>query len=180
MKSYDYQQRTGVEEISWDRFVALSRELAEKLSQGEITMVVGIARAGLLPATAIACMLRKELYPVRATRRWRDQVVSAAPVWKVDLPANSVEGEVVAVVDEMADSGETLALVAKRVESLGARRVVTAALVSHSWASPRPDYIGLETDAFVIFPWDASVYQDGAWGMHPEIAQGLKLQDSKR
>ena len=90
--------------------------------------------------------------------------------------SSEVAGKVVAVVDEMADSGETLALVAARVRELGAARVVTASLVAHSWADPRPDHAALVTDALVIFPWDKEVLVDGQWQTHPELAAALDAQ----
>lgn len=66
-----------------------------------------------------------------------DVVIHDTPVWKVDV-SPEVAGKVVAVIDEVADSGATLALVADRVRGLGAARVVTASLVAHTWAEPVP------------------------------------------
>ncbi len=175
MQSYDYTHRTGVEEISWPRFAELAATLAERLAAFNVDVIVGIARAGLFPATAVACALRRELYPVRVTRRLNDQITYQQPIWKVDV-SPEVAGKVVAVVDEMADTGESLALVAARVAELGAARTITASLVAHSWAQPRPDVVALTTDALVIFPWDKQVYIDGEWQSHPELAQALRLQ----
>lgn len=176
MKSYDYSQRKGVEEISWERFAGLAATLAERLADNKIEVVVGIARAGLFPATAVACALRKELFPVRITRRVNDQVTFRQPVWKVDV-SKEVAGKRVAVIDEIADTGETLRLVAQRVREQGAAGVVTTCLVSHSWAVPAPDHFALLTDALVIFPWDKQVYQAGQWQVNPELADALKLQN---
>lgn len=176
VRSYDYATRRGVEEISWDGFAALARRLAELLAGEGVEAVVGLARAGLFPATAVACALRCELYPARLTRRVDDVVVCARPEWVVDVAAG-VAGKVVAVVDEIADSGETLALAAERARAQGAARVVTAALVSHSWAAPAPDVAAQISDALVIFPWDREVYAGGAWGLHPEIAAALAQQE---
>jgi uncharacterized protein len=177
MKGYDYSTRKGVEEISWDQFARLAAMLAERLANADIEVVVGIARAGLFPATAVACALRKELFPVRVTRRVNDVVTFQQPIWKVDV-SKEVEGKVVAIIDEIADTGETLRLVGQRVQEQGASRVVTACLVSHSWANPAPDQVALVTDALVIFPWDKQVYQDGKWQSHPELVDALKLQQS--
>ena len=184
MQSYDYAKRTGVDEISWVRFAQLAAELAEKLWPEGIEAVVGIARAGLFPATAVACALPRDLHPIRITRRANDQVAHIHPVWKVDV-SPEVKGRVVAVIDEIADTGETLALVAQRARERGATRVITASLISHprrggmeylSWAKPRPDLVALVSDALVIFPWDGQVYTDGRWQLHPEMEQALKLQ----
>ena len=176
MKSYDYSQRKGVEEISWQRFSGLAVRLVESLATEEIDVVVGISRAGLFPATVVACALRKEFFPVRITRRLNDQVTFQQPVWKVDV-SKEVAGKVVAVIDEIADTGETLRLVAQRVQEMGAARIITGCLVSHSWAEPVPDHVAMMTDTLVIFPWDKQVYQDGKWQAHPEMVDALKLQN---
>jgi hypoxanthine phosphoribosyltransferase len=175
MRSYDYAHREGVYDITWEEFVALSRTLAEGLDRIGVDCVVGIARAGLFPATAVACALRCELYPVRLTRRIDDEVRFATPVWRFSVPAE-VAGRAVAVVDEIADTGETLALAAESVRTAGARQVATACLVNHGWAKPAPDLAALVTSAFVIFPWDRRVLIDGTWQPHPEIARGLAAQ----
>ncbi|MFZ5881596.1 MAG: phosphoribosyltransferase [Chloroflexota bacterium] len=177
MKSYDYQHRQGVEEISWERFAALSDQLVEALAPRNIDVVIGIARAGLFPATAVACALRRELTPVRVTRRVGDVVQYARPIWRVDVPS-TVRDQRVAVIDEIADTGETLALVAARALERGASLALTVSLVSHTWADPRPDLTALVSDALVVFPWDRRVHQDGGWRTHPEIEAALAAQKS--
>jgi hypoxanthine phosphoribosyltransferase len=176
-QSYDYATRQGVDEISWERFAQLARMLAEKLAANQVEVIVGPARAGLFPATAVACTLRRELFPVRITRRFNDEVTYDKPVWKVDVSPD-VAGKIVAVVDEMADTGETLALVAERIREKGAAQVITAALVTHTWAKPMPQVAALVTDALVIFPWDKEVWLDGRWQTHPELVAALKLQST--
>lgn len=175
MKSYDYAHRQGVRALTWDDFVQLCGGLAEKLMQERVELVVGIARAGLLPATLITCSLRCEMYPVRVTRRVQDDVLFATPVWRVPLSAD-VAGKVVVVIDEIADTGETLALVAEQARALGASRVITATLVSHSWVQPAPDFCGLVSDELVIFPWDQRVLVNGEWQLHPELVSALEAQ----
>jgi uncharacterized protein len=177
MRSYDYARRTGVETITWDRLAELIRTLVENLAPFNIDAVVGTARAGLFPATAVSLMLRRELYPARVSRRVNDEVKFRHPQWIVDVAAG-VKGQIVAVVDEIADTGETLALVAERVKQRGARQVITASLVAHTWADPAPDVAALISDALVIFPWDEQVYSDGQWRPHPELAEALKHQAS--
>lgn len=175
MKSYDYAYRQGVRPISWEEFVALTARLAEALEQMGVEVIVGIARAGLFPATLMSCQLRRELYPVRVSRRVNDEVRFSSPVWKVPV-SPEVAGRVVAVVDEIADTGETLALVARSVQASGASRAITACLVRHSWAQPVPTVSALVTDELVIFPWDQQVLIEGQWQPHPEIVAALAAQ----
>jgi uncharacterized protein len=175
MQSYNYANRYGIEEISWERFATLSAQLSESLAPAGVEIVIGIARAGLFPATSVACALRRELYPVRVTRRLDDEVTFARPVWRVGVP-EAVAGKVVAVVDEIADTGETLALVAEAAHAQGAESVVTATLVSHTWANPMPDIVALVSDALVLFPWDRQVYIEGEWQPHPEVTAAIEAQ----
>jgi hypoxanthine phosphoribosyltransferase len=175
LQSYDYSHRTGVDDISWDRFAQLAATLSEQIAAFQIDAVVGIARAGLFPATAVACALRRDLFPVQISRRVQDTVTHAHPQWVVDVTPH-VAGKRIVVIDEMADTGETLALVAQRAREQGASAVITASLIRHSWAQPAPDCVALITDALVIFPWDKQVYQGGQWQMHPELVAALALQ----
>lgn len=179
MKSYNYAHRKGIEEISWDRFGELSQTLTEQLAKKQIDIVIGIARAGLFPATAVSCTLRRELYPVRVTRRVNDVVLHESPVWRVDVPA-TVAGQSVAVIDEIADSGETLALVAARTLERNAHQVWTVSLVSHSWANPQPDITALVSDALIIFPWDKHVYTENRWQFHPELEAAIRAQEDTK
>lgn len=179
VKPYDYVHRKGVHPLTWEDFAALAASLAEKLAAWNPEAIVGIARAGLFPATIVACFLRRELFPARITRRVNDIVIYQSPMWKVPV-SPEVRGKVVAVVDEMADTGQTLALVAEEVRRLGAVQVITASLVSHTWADPAPQVCALVTDAFVVFPWDRQVYVEGQWQPHPEIEAVLKAQKGKK
>jgi hypothetical protein len=175
MKPYDYTHRTGLLPLTWDDFARLSSRLAELLEPFHPQIIVGLARAGLFPATAVACSLRCELYPARLTRRLHDQVITETPTWKVPI-SPAVSGKVIAIVDEMSDSGQTLALASAQALELGARQVITASLVAHTWAAPAPHLTALLTDAFVIFPWDTQVRMNGQWVPHPEIEAGLRAQ----
>jgi hypothetical protein len=175
MKPYNYAHRFGVRSLTWDDFASLSMQLAELLEPFQPQIILGIARAGLFPATAVACSLRCELFPIRLTRRVKDVVVYPDPIWKVPVPPD-VEGKVIAVVDEIADTGQTLSRVVERAEKCGAAQVVTAGLVAHSWANPAPQVSALVSDEFIIFPWDQQVLRGGKWITHPEIEAGLNAQ----
>jgi len=176
MKGYDRLIRKGIHNITWADFGKMASRLASYLEVFAPEVVIGIARGGLFPATAVACSLRVEMFPVRITRRVNDEVVYDDPVWKVPM-TDDVAGKTVAIVDEIADSGKTLAKVAKAALEKGATKVITACLVSHSWADPQPGVTVLKTDAFVIFPWDWEILQQGEWQTHPEIEAALKAQE---
>ncbi|GIV95639.1 MAG: xanthine phosphoribosyltransferase [Herpetosiphonaceae bacterium] len=179
MQPYDYSQRRGVDHITWERFEALTRELALQIAPFTPDLILGIARGGLFPATLLSCLLRRELYPIRLTRRFQDQVVRRSPLW-IMKPPDKVHGRRVLLIDEIADSGQTLAMAADEVRAMGAAEVRTATLYAHSWADPRPDYVALVSDALIINPWDREVLAGEGFVQHPELVEALEAQHPKK
>jgi uncharacterized protein len=176
MKSYDYANRQGVEKISWERFGQMTRGLVEQLALEKVDVVIGIARGGLIPATAVAAALRCEMFPIRLTRRMHDKVVHSTPVVLLDVAIQVANRKCAVVIDEIADTGQTLTRAVQLVKRRGVPRVLTATLAAHSWSDPHPDFSALDSDALVIFPWDEEVYLDGQWQVHPEIEKALQMQ----
>jgi hypoxanthine phosphoribosyltransferase len=165
------RQREGVEHIAWDRFEALVQQLALQLEAYEPQLILGLVRGGLVPATMVSYMLRRELYPIRIMRRYDTPAGQGA--WLV-RPPDKVRGRRVIVVDERADSGQTLALAADEVRRMGASHVRTAVLYAHTWTEPRPDYVCLTRDALMISPWDREVVVNGQFVTQPELASALR------
>lgn len=178
MKSYEYANRQGVERISWERFGELTRGLVEVLAREKVDVVIGIARGGLIPAAAVATALRCEMFPIRLTRRMHDEIVHSTPVVLLDVAIQVANRKCAVVIDEIADSGQTLLRAVQLVSRRGVPRVLTATLAAHSWANPCPDYTALKTDGLVIFPWNGQAYINGQWQTHPEIEKALQLQES--
>ena len=65
-----------------------------------------------------------------------------------------VTGQSVLVVDEIADSGRSLRLVTQHLRKQGAKEVRTAALYVKSCCDFIPDFFEVETNCWVIFPWE--------------------------
>lgn len=157
-------------EVSWEMFGELCRALAMKVArEHEPEMVVGIARAGVIPGAIIASLLRLDFYSMTISRRdhggerVRDEpaVLSTAPL--------QAKGRRVVLVDEICTSGATLRLAISGLRDVGAREISTAA----SFVRPkgfRPDLWSLETDATLVFPWDRKVYKEGEWVLNPRYA----------
>jgi uncharacterized protein len=177
IESYDYARRKGIRELDWDTCSDLAAGLAEALEPLGIDAVVGIARGGLIPAATVALSLRCEMFPIRLSRRVNDEVKYDSPVWWIRVPPD-VAGLRVAVVDEIADSGETLRLARQAVVDAGATDVVTTCLVQHSWAQPVPKFSGLVSDELIVFPWNRRVLRHGVWRPHPELQAALRLRGS--
>ena len=112
------------ERLSWEQFGEASRELArEILEDGFVPeVVVAIARGGLLPAGAIAYALgvkncgalNVEFYTGIGT------VLDAPEVLPPALDIAYLDGRRVLLVDDVADSGRTLALAVALLRDRGA------------------------------------------------------------
>jgi hypoxanthine phosphoribosyltransferase len=150
---------TGEREIlTWDQFGEASRDLARAvLADGFVPeVVVAIARGGLLPAGAIAyglgvknCgALNVEFYTGIGT------VMDAPEVIPPALDIDYLEGRRVLLVDDVADSGRTLALAVKLLRDRGAD-MRSAVIYTKPTTIVRPDYSWKDTGLWIDFPWSA-------------------------
>jgi hypoxanthine phosphoribosyltransferase len=112
-------------EVDWAMFGELCRALALKVARDyDPDIILGIARAGVIPAAVIASMLRLDFYAMKISRRegddvrQRPEVLSAAP--------RQVEGRRVLIVDEITTSGDTLRLALAAVRHVHPAEVRTS------------------------------------------------------
>lgn len=150
---------SAARELSWaefDRVVQqLARELAKKFKP---EAVVGVAHGGVFVGGALASALKVEFYPVRISRRSRDQGVAAAPKLSGVMP-KELKGRRVVIVDDIAASGDTLELASELAMVAGAKAVATTALVCRSKGF-EPDFWWQRSAAFFVFPWDYDLSTD--------------------
>jgi hypoxanthine phosphoribosyltransferase len=146
------------EVLTWNDFGSASRELAlDVVSSGFVPeVVVAIARGGLLLAGGIAYALgikscgavNAEFYTGVGTRL--DTPVLLPPF----LDAQSIDGKKVLLVDDVSDSGRTLAMVVTLLEGMGAE-VRTVVLYTKPGTVHEPGYTWRRTAQWITFPWSA-------------------------
>jgi len=153
-------------DLSWEMFGELCRALALKVVRDfHPEVVVGIARAGVIPGAVIASILRVDFYSMAISRREGSEQVRERPAVLSAAPPQAA-GRRVLLVDEIATSGDTLRLALAAVRDVRPAEVRTAT----SFARPlgyHPDYVALETEATVIFPWDRKIMQDDELVVNP-------------
>jgi len=66
----------------------------------------------------------------------------------------SVKGKKVLVVDDVADTGESLRLVRAHLGEQGATEVKIATIYYKPWSVIIPDYYEKETSTWIVFPWE--------------------------
>ena len=162
------QKPRGVMEVDSPFFGELCRGLALKVWHDyEPDLVVGIAKAGVIPGAVISAILRVDFASVALTRHREGD----APAL-VSRPTLSPAGHRVLLVDETCDSGDTMRLAASVMKEEGAQEVRTAA--SFRTGNFRPDYWALQSPDFIILPWDRWVIQDGELVERPDYADALR------
>jgi len=160
-------------DLSWEMFGELCRALAMKVARDfEPDLVVGIARAGVIPGAVVASILRKDFYSLTISRREGGEVVRDRPAVLSAAPLQC-QGKKVLLVDEITSSGETLRLGLASVRDLGPLEVRTATSFARL-TGYRPDYTALETDATVIFPWDRKIYEGEELVVNPRYEDVLE------
>ena len=151
---------TGPREVlTWDGFGdatrAISRDIVASGFAPEV--VVAIARGGLLPGGALAyglgaknCgALNVEFYTGIGT------VLDAPEVLPPELDMSYLAGRRVLLVDDVADSGRTLALAVRLLTDRGAD-VRSAVIYTKPTTIIEPDYSFRATDLWIDFPWSAA------------------------
>lgn len=130
------------EVLTWETFGDASRDLTKKIvGDGFVPdIVIAIARGGLIPAGAIS-------YAMGVEETLPDPVV-LEPL----LDTDAIVGKKLLVVDDVADSGRTLALVIDLLKAHTAD-VRSAVIYTKPRTIVQPDYSWRETDKWINFPW---------------------------
>lgn len=153
-------------EITWEMFGELCRALALKVARDfQPEIVVGIARAGVIPGAVVASILRVDFHSMKISRKEGAEMVRERPAILSAAPAQAA-GKRVLVVDEISTSGDTLRLALAAVRDVRPADVRTATSFARVQGY-KPDYYALETDATVIFPWDRKIFDKGELVVNP-------------
>lgn len=154
----DSQDLTDKEILTWDMFGTSARELAQEIVDSGFMpeIIIAVARGGLLPAGALSYSLGVKLADAINVEFYTDvhetlpDPVLLAPV----LDTESIAGKKLLVVDDVADSGRTLALVLDLLKKFDAD-ARSAVIYAKSASVVEPDYVWRRTDEWIVFPWSA-------------------------
>jgi hypoxanthine phosphoribosyltransferase len=153
--------------VDWPFFGELWRALALRVARDyQPEIVLGIAKAGVIPGVVVASLLQCEFTSMAVTRR-----SAGAPPVLVSGPPATIRGRRVLVVDETCDPGSTMKLALSEVRALRPAEVRSA--VSFKTGEYAPDFHAFETENFIILPWDREIIQGGELVTRPDYAARL-------
>jgi hypoxanthine phosphoribosyltransferase len=154
-------------EVDWPFFGELCRVLALKVFRAyDPDLVLGIAKAGVIPGVVVASILQCDFTSMVVTRKDAD----SQPIL-VSGPPPSIRGRRVLVVDETCDTGSTMKLALSEVRARKPSEVRSA--VSFKTGDYAPDFHAFETENFIILPWDREIIQGGELIVRPDYASRL-------
>jgi hypoxanthine phosphoribosyltransferase len=141
---------------TWNQLYSMILNLADKIRRDgfEPDIIVGVSRGGWPPARILSDLLdNPNLANVRAEFYLGVAETKQAPrlTQPVSVP---VAGKKVLVVDEVADTGKSLALVKEHMSERGAMEVRIATVYYKPWSIVKPDYHEKETTRWIVFPWE--------------------------
>lgn len=141
--------------VSWDETAELGKKLASVIREAGYSpdYLIGITAGGLVPLALIAQELniRKILTVSASSYEGRKQgKLSINYVPNVDL-----RGSRVLLIDEVAQTGETLRQIRDAVKGqCNIGEIKTAVFAVDKECKFRPDFFALEDDSWVAFPWE--------------------------
>ncbi len=169
-------------QYDWNDIYELCKEIAKKIKESNFRpdAIVAVARGGWVPARILADLLFvKELYSVKA-EHW-GMVATETGKAKITQPLTvDLSGKKVLVVDDVADTGETVELVAKHVMEKNAEEVRTAVLDFKHTSKFVPDYYAKEMESWrwIVYPW--SLYEDAKDLISRIASNEMSVEEIKR
>lgn len=144
--------------LTYELFGTAARELATAIADDGFRpdVIIGIARGGLTLAGALGYALDVRVLGSLNVEFYTgvDQTLEAPVVLPPALDLDSLQGKSVLLVDDVADSGRTLALVLKLLEA-GGGEVRTVCLYAKPQTVQVPTYTWRHTDRWIMFPWSS-------------------------
>ena len=127
---------------------------AIKKSKYEPDIIVGVSRGGWIPARIMVDLLENPKLANVATEYYLGVAESKQEPSITQSISISVKDKKVLVVDDVADTGESLTLVKIHLKEQGASEIRIATIYYKQWSVTIPQYFAKETCLWIIFPWE--------------------------
>jgi hypoxanthine phosphoribosyltransferase len=170
--------------VTWEELDRLARVLAAKIRNSGYrpSLVIAIGRGGYIPARILCDLLSiTRLTSVRAEHWGTPAEKGERAMIRFPL-CTGIRGEKVLIVDDVTDTGDSMAVVVEYVQGLGPSEVRTAVLQHKEVSGFLPDYFAeiCPVWQWIVYPWalhedlvgfSRKVLADG-----PRTLGGLKME----
>lgn len=140
--------------VTWEEIEHWSDRLAEKIADDcsdlSQATLIAVSRGGLIPAQLVAYKL--DIRDIRLMKLVSYDHDNTQKIIQDISTDRLFDGSAVYVIDDLADSGETVKYIRKKLPSA---RICT--LLKKTCCNEHPDICirdGIEKDCWIVFPWD--------------------------
>jgi len=141
---------------SWESIYEMLLELARRIRKARYKpdIIVGVARGGWPVARIMSDLMENpEVANVKAEFYLGVAETKGEPI--ITQPVSrSVKNKNVLLVDDVADTGKSLALVKEHLIKRHAANVKIATIYYKPWSILKPDWFERETKNWIVFPWE--------------------------
>ena len=145
--------------VSWTEIEEWSKEVCRKI-EGEYApdILIGLTRGGWVPTRLISDYLLNPDIASLKTEHWGITATVTKEARIVGGLTISVKGKKVLIIDDITDTGDSMALALKYLKNLEPSEVKTATLLHIEGAKIEPDYysefVPKSNWKWFIFPWN--------------------------
>ena len=139
---------------TWNQIYDLLLCQTEKIQNKKPDLIVGVLRGGLIPARILADLLEMPQIATIGVEFYLG-IAKTMPKPTIKQPiTSSVCGKRVLLVDDIADTGQTLQLVKTHLQTQGPTEIKIATLYLKTQSITTPDFYEKQTSKWIVFPWD--------------------------
>ena len=141
---------------AWNQIYEMLFEQSEKISKNgyQPDIIVGIARGGMVPASILSDLLGVRQVTVIKIEFYEDIAKPSAQPVITQFLSVAVNGKKILLVDDVADSGQSLKIARQYLIESGAVEVKIATLYAKATAQIMPDFVEKITKHWIVFPWE--------------------------
>ena len=162
--------------VSWDQSYQMTFYLFEKMIEEEYfpEIIVGIARGGWIPARLLA-----DFYGNRRTANIKIEFYdnnareTDDPIITQEISEN-VEGKIVLIVDDVADSGKSLEAAIEHIKLMNPKEIKSATLYYKKHSIIVPNYFIKETQLWIVYTWE---YGEFVAFLYNQLRNSMSVKD---
>lgn len=143
--------------LSWNAFERLTSVLVDRIGDQHLDVLLGITRGGLTLTAKLAYLLNQSRIVTAAVRNYDDDNRRLPEPELLYFPqAHIFTGKTVLVVDDVWDSGLSIALVCRLIRQAGGTPLVATLYhkPGRSKVAGQPDFYADESEIWIDFPWE--------------------------
>jgi hypoxanthine phosphoribosyltransferase len=165
---------------SWEDIYSMCIKLADQIRENGFKpdLIVAVARGGWVPGRIMSDLLSNSNVASLKAEFYKDVAeTNRKPIISQGVSA-PVEDKKVLVVDDVADTGESLTLVKDYLKKLKATEIRIATLHFKPKSILRPDYFIGETEAWIVYPHERHEFVKNM--VRKLRKDGMLLEDVKK